>query len=289
MSGGADAGRVWGEDAAGLAGAGLDVAALRRLEEAVMADARPPADVAVHDVHVHLGRDADGHQLVAEDLVADLDRHGIARAVCFPANEPGSDGQFSLANYAVARAAHDHPGRVVPFCRVDPRKPGAEAAMERAAAEGARGLKLHPVAQRFRPEDPAVIVLVRRAAALGWPVVIHAGFGARPLARPLTTLADAAPDATLILAHAGRGDARALRAALGGRPHVHYDTSLATVSDLVQTDPAQLLFGSDRPYGEHASALHLVWAAAWAAGWAPAQLRAVLGGNLCRLLGEEGS
>lgn len=281
-------GRVWGESAPLLAGAGLDVAALTRLEEAVIADARPPAGTPVHDVHVHLGRDADGHRLGADDLVADLDRHGVARAVCFPANEPGSDGQFSLANFAVTRAAHDHPGRVVPFCRVDPRRPGAEAAMERAAAEGARGLKLHPVAQGFRPEDPDVVLLVRAAAARGWPVLIHAGFGARRLAGPITALADAAPGATLILAHAGRGDARALRVALAGRPGIHYDTSLATVTDLVQTDPAQLLFGSDRPYGEHASALHLVASAAWAAGWAPAQLRAVLGGNLCRLLGEEG-
>ncbi|MEQ8834407.1 MAG: amidohydrolase family protein [Miltoncostaeaceae bacterium] len=279
--------RVWGEDAAVLAAAGLDVAALGRLEQAVMADARPPAGVAVHDAHVHLGRDADGHQLAAGDLVADLDRHGVARAVCFPANEPGSDGQFSLANYEVARAGREHPDRIVPFCRVDPRTPGAEAAMERAAGEGARGLKLHPVAQRFRPEDPAVIVLVRRAAERGWPVLIHAGFGARPLARPLATLADAAPDATLILAHAGRGDARALRAALDGRPGIYYDTSLATVTDLVQTDPGRLLFGSDRPYGEHASAMHLVACAGWAAGWAPAQVAAVLGGNLCALLGDD--
>lgn len=278
--------RVWGEEAGLLEEAGVAAGALADLERLVEGWTALPAGMPITDAHVHLGVDADGHRLMAQDLVADLDRHGCTRAVCFPANEPGEDGQFSAANAAVAAAARRWPERIIPFCRVDPRRHGAEAAMDRAAADGARGLKLHPVAQRFRPEDPAVIVLVRAAAERGWPVLLHAGFGARALAGPMRALADAVPDATLILAHGGRGDARGLRAALADRPGVVYDTSLATLADLVATPPERLCFGSDRPYGEHATGLHLVACAARVAGWTPAQLAGVLSGNVERVLGR---
>lgn len=276
--------RVWGEDGALLGGLGLDPAALAALEDRTAREARLPAGAEIVDAHVHLGRDADGHELGAEALLADLDRRGIGAAVCFPANDPGDDGQFSLANWVVARAAADARGRIIPFCRVDPRRPGAEEAMARAGREGARGLKLHPVAQRFRPEDPAVVLVVRAAAARGWPVLIHAGFGARALAEPIGMLADAAPGATLILAHGGRGDARALARLAGTRPRIMFDTSLAALPDLVALPPDRLCFGSDRPYGEHASALHLVGAAARLAGWSDAEFRGVLAGNLRRVL-----
>lgn len=284
MTGAAGEARVWGEDRALLAAGGADVETLDALERAVAAADPRPAGVPILDAHVHLGRDADGHELDRDGLLADMDRHGVDAAVCFPANEAGSDGQFSLANWNVAQAAAESPGRVIPFCRVDPRRPGATDAMERAADAGARGLKLHPVAQRFRPEDPATIVVVRRAAARGWPVLIHAGFGARALAGPIAALADAVPEATLILAHGGRGDARALREGLTGRPGIMFDTSLAALADLVETPPDRLCFGSDRPYGEHASALHLVACAARVAGWSASEHAAVLGGNLTRIL-----
>ena len=277
--------RVWGEESAALDRAGADVAELARLEEDLDARlARLPGRDAAVDAHVHLGRDADGHRLDAGDLLADLDRWGIPLAVCFAPNDPGPDGQFAECNAAVLEAARAAEGRIIPFCRVDPSRPGAAAAMERAAAAGARGLKLHPVAQRFRPEDPAVAAAVRDAAARGWPVTIHAGYGARPLARPLAALLDAAPGARVVLAHAGRGDARAIARGVAGRPGVLLDTSLAALADLVALPPERLLFGSDRPYGEHGTALLLVARAAEAAGWSDDQVAGVLGANARALL-----
>jgi predicted TIM-barrel fold metal-dependent hydrolase len=277
--------RLWGEEAADLERAGADLPALGRLEDGLAAEVVGlGGGVAAVDAHVHLGRDADGHRLETEALLDDLARWGIARAVCFAANDPGADGQFAEANAAVLAAAERSGGRIVPFCRVDPSQPGAAAAMERAAAGGARGLKLHPVAQRFRPEEPAVAELVRDAAARGWPVTIHAGFGARPLAGPLAELLDAAPGARLVLAHAGRGDARAIAREVATRPGVLLDTSLAALADLVALPPERLLFGSDRPFGEHGTALLLVARAAECAGWSGDQVAAVLGGNAAAVL-----
>lgn len=276
--------RVLGEEAALLSLAGCDVEALASLEREIAADAPAGTGVRVRDAHVHLGRDRDGHALEPAALVADLDRWGVADAVCFPADEPGPDGQFASANAVVLAAARRHPGRIVPFCRVDPGRPGAGASMDRAWRGGALGLKLHPVAQRFRPEDPECVAVVRDAADRGWPVLVHAGFGARGLAGPLSALADAAPAARLILAHAGRGDASALVRAMRDRPDVVFDTSLATLADLVDLAPERLVLGSDRPYGEHSTALALVGLAARLGGWSDSQLAGVLGGNLSRTL-----
>lgn len=277
--------RVWGEDAGALTRAGADVGALRALEEEVAAAvASLPREGSV-DAHVHLGRDADGHALDAAGLLADLERWAIGSAVCFPANEPGPDGQFAAANAAVVAAGGAAAGRVIPFCRVDPGRPGALDAIARASAAGARGLKLHPVAQRFRPEDPGSVAAVAEAAARGWPVTIHAGFGARPLAGPLEEVLARVPDARLILAHAGRGDARALAARLAGRPGVLLDTSLAALPDLVALPPGTLCFGSDRPYGDHATAMQAVGLAARVAGWGAEDLAGVMGGILRGWLG----
>lgn len=274
--------RVWGEDGALLRAAGADLAALCALEEGLAASCDlPPGPYA--DVHVHLGTDADGHRLDAAPLVADMDRWGVARSVCFPANEPGPGGDFAAANAAVLAAAAEHPDRIVPFCRADPSR-GAREVIARAAADGARGLKLHPVAQRFALDSAEAAVCVAAATERGWPVVVHAGFGARALAGPLRRLLDAVPGARLVLAHAARGDARAVRDALAGHPGVWWDTSLATLPDLVLLPPGRLLFGTDRPYGEHATALALVDRAARTAGWDADALAGVLGGNLDRLL-----
>jgi uncharacterized protein len=276
--------RVWGERAALLERAGADVSALAALERSLEEGLGTLPREGGLDAHVHLGRDRDGHALDGDALVEDLDRWGLATAVCFPADEPGDDGRFTRANAAVAEAASRHPGRIVPFCRVDPSRPGAAAAAERAARDGARGLKLHPVAQRLRPESPEFADAVRDATARGWPVTIHAGYGARALAAPIGALVAAVPGARLVLAHAGRGDARALAARLPDWPGVLLDTSLASLADLVTLPPERLVFGSDRPYGEHATALALVAAAARIAGWDAAARGGVMGATMRRWL-----
>lgn len=277
--------RLWGEDAALLAAAGAEPDVLARLEDDLQRGLGDLPREGGLDAHVHLGRDRDGHAMDADALVADLDRWGLAAAVCFPADEPGDDGQFTGANAVVAAAARRAGGRVIPFCRVDPSRPGAAKAMERAAADGARGLKLHPVAQRLRPESAGFVAVVRDAAERGWPVTIHAGYGARALAGPIAALVDAVPDARLLLAHGGRGDARALAAALPAWPGVMLDTSLAALADLAVLPPARLAFGSDRPYGDHGTALALVSAARAVAGWSATETAAVMGGNLRGWLG----
>jgi predicted TIM-barrel fold metal-dependent hydrolase len=278
--------RLLGQHSSVLASAGADIAALADIEEWARRSVVVPPGTEVVDAHVHLGIDRDGHALSAADLIADMDANGIGRAVAFPADEPGSGGDFRDANGRVIDAWAAHPDRIIPFCRIDPAV-GAAAAIDGAHAAGARGLKLHPVAQRFAPEGEVCVAAVRRATDLGWPVLFHAGFGARALGPAFGALLERVPDARVILAHGGRGDHRALAALAAAYPDVLFDTSIAALPDLVTLPPERIVFGTDRPYGDHAQALHLVGVAARVAGWDTTAMRGVLGGNLMRLLGGE--
>lgn len=281
-------GRLLGQDVAVLRSAGADVDALARIEEWARRSVVVPDGTEVVDAHVHLGVDRDGHTLSAADLIADMDANGIHRAVVSPADEPGPGGDFCESNGRVLEAAVNHPGRLIPFCRVDPAI-GAAAALGEARSGGARGLKLHPVAQGFAPEGKECVAMVRLATDLGWPVLFHAGFGARALGPAFAALLEQVPDARVILAHGGRGDHRALAALAAAYPEVVFDTSIAALPDLATLPPERILFGTDRPYGDHAQALHLVGAAARVAGWDATAMHGVMGANLLRLLGEGAS
>lgn len=280
--------RLLGQDAAVLAAAGADIDALREIEAWARRAVVVPDGAQIVDAHVHLGVDRDGHALAAADLVADMDANGIAASVAFPANEPGADGDFREANSRVADAAVAYPGRIIPFCRIDPTLPIGRVLAD-ADATGVRGVKLHPVAQRFHPEGEECVRVVREATDRGWPVLFHAGFGARPLGDAFARLIDQVPDARLILAHGGRGDHRALAAATAGHPGVLFDSSIAALPDLVTLAPERIVFGSDRPYGDHAQALHLVGVAARVAGWDDTAVRGVLGETLLKWIGPVGS
>ena len=280
--------RLLGQDAAVLAAAGSDIDALREIEAWARRAVVVPDGAQIVDAHVHLGVDRDGHALAAADLVADMDANGIAASVAFPANEPGADGDFREANSRVADAAVAYPGRIIPFCRIDPTLPIGRVLAD-ADATGVRGVKLHPVAQRFHPEGEECVRVVREATDRGWPVLFHAGFGARPLGDAFARLIDQVPDARLILAHGGRGDHRALVATTAGHPGMLFDSSIAALPDLVTLAPERIVFGSDRPYGDHAQALHLVGVAARVAGWDDTAVRGVLGETLLKWIGPVGS
>src|SRR4051812_1516520 len=104
------------------------------------------------DVHTHIGS-ADPDEFTSEpaELLASLDEVG-GRACVFPMHEPGG---YPQANDRVIAEAAASGGRLVPFCRVDPHA-DAVAEARRALEAGARGIKLHPRAESFTLDHPAV-------------------------------------------------------------------------------------------------------------------------------------
>ena len=142
--------------------------------------------VRIFDCHTHLGcADPDGSCFAADELRAALDVLD-ARVVVFPLAEPGS---YRAANDRMLAVAEEAKGRLVPFCRVDPRNRGLEEAA---------GIKLHPRAERFGLDDPAARQIFAFAQDLRLPVLVHAGRGIPSLRRDSLELARAYPGVPII-------------------------------------------------------------------------------------------
>src|SRR5205823_3064458 len=81
---------------------------------------------------------------------------------------------------------------------------------ERCLALGARGIKLHPRAQRFLLNDERLAPVFELAAERKVPILIHGGRGLPAIADDLAHLVERYPEAQLIIAHAGIADLAAL-------------------------------------------------------------------------------
>jgi predicted TIM-barrel fold metal-dependent hydrolase len=236
------------------------------------------------DAHTHIGQnDPDGFKQTPEELVDGL-AVVEARGVVFPMHEP--DG-YRAANDAVVAAAAAHPERLVAYCRVDPHD-GAVAEARRALDAGARGIKLHPRAERFGMDAPALRDIVALAHERRVPILIHAGRGIPALGRRTVELAEAFPGAALILAHAAISDLAWLWRVLPDHPNVLIDTAWWHPSDLVAmfalVPPGNIVWASDSPYGRPLIAAALSFRCALQAGLRPQQLRGIAGGTLERVL-----
>jgi len=172
-------------------------------------------DVELFDVHTHTGQnDPDEMKATLEELTEMIDSVG-GRAVFFPMHEP--DG-YPEPNDRVLAEAERSGGRLVPFCRVNPHD-GAAAEARRALDAGARGIKLHPRAEQFTLDHPAVGELFEIAEERGVPILIHAGRGIPALGMHVVEHAERHAGANVILAHAGICDlAWIWRSALEHKP-----------------------------------------------------------------------
>lgn len=236
------------------------------------------------DVHTHIGaNDPDGYRQTTVELLDALDPLG-ARAVVFPMHEP--DG-YGPANDAVLEAAGSAPGRLVPFCRVDPRA-DAVAEATRCLDAGARGIKLHPRAEGFTLAEPAVEELVALAHERRLPILIHAGRGIPALGEHALQLTARHPEARLILAHAAVSDLAWLWRELPSHPNLFVDTAWWSPGDMIAlftlVPSGQILWGSDSPYGRPLSSIVLHLRFALQAGIGPEALKSIAGGQLERLL-----
>ena len=225
--------------------------------------------------------------LTAEELVGELDRNGVARAVVGPA-----DRQLAVANREgndlVLAACAAHPSRLFGFATVNPwYGEGALAELRRVAAAGLRGLILHPQLQGFLLVDRLADPVVALAGELGLPVYVHTGTPVAALPLQLTALARRHPHLVFVMGQMGHTDfwIDAIPAALGSRnvyaeisykqPHVIEDAVAALGAERV-------LFGSDAPRND----LGLEVQKFLAADLDERARRLVGGENLLRLLGE---
>lgn len=237
----------------------------------------------------------------AEQLVGEMDESGVQASVAagYGWTDPGV---ARLANDYALDAARRFPGRVVPFCSVNPLW-GEEAVREltRCADEGAKGLgELHPDPQGFADADLATLAPVLDAArSMGLVTLLHASepvghaYPGKGTVTPdmLLALVRAYPRNTFVFAHFG-----------GGLPfyslmpevelalsNVYFDSAafpflyLPRVFDtaISAAGADRILFGSDYPLIGQGRSL----AGFRESGVSGEAQEAVLGGNAARLFG----
>ena len=249
-----------------------------------------PEGAEIFDAHVHLGNDIDGMVGDFDELVEGEQRYGISGAFMFCLDEPDRHPGFTAANDRTLAYAARSNGRFVPFVRLDlTEEPIAEAL--RCLDAGARGIKLHPRAQKFELNDARLVPVFELAAERGVPILIHGGRGLPPIAAGLSELVDRY-DTQLIIAHCGIADLAGLAGCFSGRPGVFFDTSVWSALDILDlfrlVAPEQVLYASDYPYGQQPGSLLLALRTAKIAGLDDVQLRAMLAGSARRIQnGEE--
>ncbi len=256
-----------------------------------------------------------------EKLIRAMDEAGVDRAVLLPLDYYLAFGRSATGveelNEFYAKMAASHPGRLIAFAGVDPRR-GKEAIelLERGVVRwGMRGLKIHPAVGLYINDERAY-PLYERCQELGLPVLFHTGVsGALPLksryGQPIymDDVAVDFPELKLIAAHmGGRAWWQELLALASVRPNIYLDISgwqrelvlrplefyrtLRLVMDSAARD--RVLFGSDWPVlkvvlseKDWVSALREPDEAAAGSGieFSREELDALLGGNAARLLG----
>ena len=217
-----------------------------------------PEGAEIFDAHVHLGHDIDGMVGIYEQLDGRLDEYGISRCFMFCMDEHDRHPAFRVPNDRTLAFAERSGGRMIPFVRLDLNEDPIEEAV-RCLDRGAKGIKLHPRAQRFALNDERLAPGVRAG---------RRPEGADPDPRRARPAADrrrpraASSTATrpqLIIAHAGIADLAALARVFAGREGVFFDTSVWSPIDLLdffrQFSPEQVVYASDYPYGQQPTSL----------------------------------
>jgi predicted TIM-barrel fold metal-dependent hydrolase len=249
-----------------------------------------PDGAEIFDAHTHLGHDIDGMVGELDALLAVMDRYAIGQAFMFCLDEPDRHPGFRAGNDRTLAFAEQAGGRLVPFVRLDLGEEPIEEAV-RCLDRGARGIKLHPRAQRFLLNDDRLAPVFELAADRRVPILIHGGRGLPPIAADLHRLVDRYPAAQLIIAHAGIADMAGLAGHFSGRAGVFFDTSTWSPIDLLdfyrQVPPEQVVYASDFPYGTQPNSLLIAVRTARRAGLGDDQIRALLGENAQRIVAGE--
>jgi uncharacterized protein len=249
-----------------------------------------PDGADIFDAHTHLGTDIDGMVGIYDDLIRGMEKYGISRCFMFCLDEPDRHPGFRAGNDRTLAFAERSGGKLIPFVRLDlSEDPIGEAT--RCLDLGARGIKLHPRAQKFLLDDERLSPIFELAAERNVPVLIHGGRGLPPIADDLARVVDRYPRAQLIVAHAGIADLAALADRLGGKAGVYFDTSVWSPLDLLGlyrlVGPEQVVYASDYPYGQQPASLLISLRTARLTGLSDEQVRDVLAENAGRIAAGE--
>ena len=237
----------------------------------------------------------------SKDLITEMDKAGVDISVALGYGWTDQDAAHLSNDYLIATSA-EYPGRIVPYCSVDPS--WGEAALkevDRCLSSGARGIgELHADTQGWSPEHveglQGIMGLASEAAV---PVLVHASepvghsYPGKGVTTPnrLLNLAAAFPDVAFIFAHFGGGlPFYALMPEVAETlSNVYFDSAATPFlyrPDVYAISAAgvgrdRILFGSDFPLIRQDRAIRGVRGS----GLNDIDIDLVLGGNVMDLLG----
>jgi hypothetical protein len=192
---------------------------------------------------------------------------------------------------------------MTPFVAADPHVLGGPKGADHlrwAVDLGARGIKIHPIAQAFLPDDPAMYDTYRACAESGAAVIAHAGAakGSTQWAEPnayAAVLRDH-PDLRVVLAHLGGARWRQAADLAAAFPNVSFDLceivawvgapgaptrdELAMMIREIGAD--RVLFGTDYPWYDVEATIHQVMDLPYLSA---EEKDGILGANAIRILG----
>jgi predicted TIM-barrel fold metal-dependent hydrolase len=201
------------------------------------------------------------------NLLNDMHQHQIAYSVVLPIDYlDGPEHSEQLLT-----ACTDVP-EVIPFCSVHPQDPERIRKLRTYEQLGAKGVKLHPNFQQFRPDDPDIFDIYHFCSDSHVPLILHTGItGRERLLRWRKTFSAMEyisaiprhfPELVLILAHAGLAQyeqaitlaqsARNVYLEISGQPAAHIRQAISAIG------ADRVLFGSDWPFWNQALALKAV-------------------------------
>ena len=258
------------------------------------------------------------HDPDAATLLSAMDDAGIEKSVVFPVDFGFGLGEPEVSiqeiNKLLSGIAARHPGRLIAFATVDPRRPDALEIFSACIEHGMKGLKLHPCSG-FYPNQKEVYPLLEKASHCAVPVIIHSGSMMVPLrskySQPIyfDDLCVDFPDLPIIAAHAGGFIGyRQMLSLMSVKLNLlvdisawqvlaakNYNLFCRTLRELIDfSGPDRVLFGSDSPYlwsimaqSDWVELVRQLPEKAPAAGvsFSEEEVAAIMGGNAQRVLG----
>lgn len=155
------------------------------------------------DSHTHVDEyEAFGWFDPPEAIIELMDEAGIEKAVVMTYADAPVLNPNALEY--IYDACKKYPDRLIPYARINPHADNAATLLEEAIVDlKMKGLKIHQESVTAAAHHDSVIRLVKKAAEFDAPILFHSGDEALSLPQQFTKLAEAAPEATIILAHMG--------------------------------------------------------------------------------------
>jgi uncharacterized protein len=155
------------------------------------------------DSHTHVDEyEAFGWFDPPEAIIELIDEAGIEQAVVMTyADAPVLKPDALQYIHDVCKK---YPDRLIPYARINPHADNAATLLEEAIVDlKMKGLKIHQESVTAAAHHDSIIRLVRKATEFNAPALFHSGDEALSLPQQFARLAEAVPEATIILAHMG--------------------------------------------------------------------------------------